>query len=265
VKPGVLLKIKMGQISQDFSRHSDRDLEKCVRLRSRYDPKDVESAVEELERRGRIFSLSEITAIDKDLRRMRKETTEAAINQESDRSFKSLGLWAKKDNTRSGNTEGMDPSEFSSKKSLAHEAYPLNVIDTLDSNAPSYYNPLAVSLFSLLFGTIYGVVLMVINFSKTNNKQAILEVILFGLLFLLAQNKVLSYFPMKDLMIIGLVGLLVNGFGAAILYLLFWRRFIGDTKAYKSKPFGQMLLISLVVAFAFATFILSMGVKLGRL
>jgi len=253
------LKIKMGKTSQDFSRHLDRDLEKCVRLRSRYDSKDVESAVEELERRGRIFSMAEIRAIDKDLRKMRKETGEAVISQESDRS---LGLWSKKDDNSNGNTERIDPSKFSSEKSIAHEAYPSNVIDTLDSNAPSYYNPLAVSLFSLLFGTVYGVVLMVINFSKTNNKQAILEVILFGLLFLLAPTMVLSYFPVKDPLTIGLVSLVLNGLGATILYLLFWRRFIGDTKAYKSKPFGQMLLISVIVMFAFATIMVSMGNKI---
>lgn len=252
----------MGKISQDFSTHSDKDLEKCVRLRSRYDPKDVESAVEELERRGRIFSLAEITAIEKDLHKIRRETSEAGINQEPN---KSLGLLGKSGGNRNDNVDAIDPTEFSSKKSITHEAYPSNVIDTLDSNAPSYYNPLAVTLFSLLFGTVYGVVLMVINFSKTNNKQAILEVILFGLLFLLAPTMVFSYFPVKDPLTRYLITLLVNGFGATILYLLFWRRFIGDTKAYKSKPVGQMLLISLIVAFAFAIVIVSMGTNFRQI
>lgn len=103
---------------------------------SRYTPEAITAAVDELKRRGRLFSDEELNEINIKL----QKRTNAA--DEEDRLFASNSAWRK------------------------------NVVT--DPNAPLLYSKGAIRAFSILFSTIFGAVLLSFNTNDTKSKWIVI-------------------------------------------------------------------------------------------
>lgn len=142
-----------------MSKMSDYELNGYIENRKNYTKEAVESAILELNNRGRKFSDEETSEILKQFNEKKIETTQ----HDEANLFDSSGGWKK------------------------------NVVT--DKDAPEFYSEKAIYLFSIIFSIIFGSVLMAINLRKTKSKKGVFEVLGFGILFFIIQVYILSMFP----------------------------------------------------------------------
>lgn len=142
-----------------MSKMSDYELNGYIENRKNYTKEAVESAILELNNRGRKFSDEETSEILKQFNKKKIETTQ----HDEANLFDSSGGWKK------------------------------NVVT--DKDAPEFYSEKAIYLFSIIFSIIFGSVLMAINLRKTKSKKGVFEVLGFGILFFIIQVYILSMFP----------------------------------------------------------------------
>lgn len=128
------------------SARSDEELQERIDNRQKYMPETIEASLEELQRRGIIFSDEELRYIHEDIA-ARRANAEAITGR-----------------------PGIFNSEYK------------NVI-VEDPDAPRMYSTLAIYLFTFFFGPFFGSVMMAMNISKTGKGNAVAGVILFGLGF----------------------------------------------------------------------------------
>jgi len=197
----------MENINEAMATRADKQLEDLIVKRSRYAIESVEAAIAELEKRGRIFSFAELRAIDLDLRQKKREL----------------------------NT------------SPAESWYPVPEALAEESAMPEYFAQSAIHLFSILFSTLFGAILMAVNFYKSGNIRAVLQVIAFGIMYYIASLQLLPYIPNKQYIVVA-YNLIVNVIGALILTQLFWRKYIGNETEFKPRPIGKLMLVSLFVS-----------------
>jgi uncharacterized membrane protein YdcZ (DUF606 family) len=182
---------------------SDEELHNCINNREKLLPETVETAVEELQKRGTVFSEEELKVIAEDMQARRDHAISGV---------KSSGIFNRND------------------KDLQVE----------DPEAPSFYSKGAIFGFSILFSVLFGAIMLAINISKTQYRQKTIWVVLFGLTYviasvLLAQNLGSTF---SFILII---------FGAYLLQVLFWNRYIGNSTLYRAKPIKIPLIIGLCI------------------
>lgn len=184
---------------------SDKELQGYLSNTSKYIPEAIEAALAELQKRGRVFSEAELSALQTEID-ARKEVAPVAnevplvINP----------LWKK--------TQSVD-----------------------DPNAPVYYSERAIYMFSIFFNVLFGTILSAINFSKTEQKKGVFEVIAFGIGYTVLMLAVLLQFPGNSFLII-----IFNVVGAMILQL-FWNKYIGKDIPYHARPIWIPLVIGLIL------------------
>jgi hypothetical protein len=108
-----------------------------------------------------------------------------------------------------------------------------------DETAPMYYSQRTIWAFSIFFSLICGAALLA---SNTDNKEAKLTVIGFGIAYTVAAIFFLNLFPMNTGLIVG-----VNTAGAYILTSFFWNKYLGYDTSYRTKPILKPLIICLVI------------------
>lgn len=193
------------------SKLSDEELKVRIENRQKYLPETTEATVAELQQRGRVFSEEELNVIDQDIQ-------------------------AQRDNATIG---GGGSSGFFNNQ------YKYNIVE--DPEAPMLYSRRTVYIFSVLFGALFGSIMMAINCGKVNNRMGIVWVLLFGVFFTVVQFIGLEY---------------VNG-GSSYSYLcgfiagacidfFFWNRLVGNSTFYRAKP----IWIPLIIGLLFAAFVI---------
>ncbi|NBW35654.1 MAG: hypothetical protein EBR30_11690 [Cytophagia bacterium] len=103
----------------------------------KYSPEAIQSAVDELKRRGKHFSEQELTEINLKI-------------------------------SKSAKAEDEEDTLFAPNK-----AWEQNVIT--DPNAPLFYSKAAISAFSLFFSTVFGAVLLSYNINDTKRKWIVIS------------------------------------------------------------------------------------------
>lgn len=187
---------------QKMAEKSDESLIDIINDRARYLPEAIEAAVAERQKRGYVFSEEELAAINEDIT---KKQTELIAEAEH-------GSWGNGDNTTNHNTELV------------------------------IYSDTAIYAFAILFSTLFGAVMLAINFKKKGNKKGIISVLLFGAVF--------SFFVawMQAVVLIRPgISILLNAMGVLVLKYLFWDKYIGKDTSYKAKPVWWPLLIALSI------------------
>lgn len=184
---------------------SNEELEEYIKNRQKYQPMAIYAVIDELKQRGRNFSDEEFTQIANDI-----EKQQEINKQKMAESEKGLNKMNK------------------------------NVVD--DPSAPAYYSERAIYTFSLLFGVLFGSVLMAINLSRTENKNKSWTVLLFGIFYTGLQGWGLSYISRNMLLTI-----CTSAVGALILSRLFFKEYIGEDTKYRAKPIWIPLIIALVI------------------
>ncbi len=218
---------------------NDKQLEDLIIKRVRYAADSVEAAIAELEKRGRIFSFAELRAIDIDLRAKKRAENE----KPADPWFQ---LPAAPDTTlrvqEAGSATGSD-----------------------DSLAPSYFSPRAINIFTILFGAIYGAILLAINFNKSGNKKAVWEVVIFGILYTIGISLLMRLIPVPApkqqvlLFLYSALQVLFNVLGAFLLIRFFWKKYIGTDTPFTARPIGNLIFISILVVIGIVYLLMRTG------
>ncbi len=81
------------------------------------------------------------------------------------------------------------------------------------ADAPEYYSPLLIRVFSVLFSVLFGAVMMAINLSRANEKKAAVQVVVFGLIYTFALIIVGSFLPGGS----GGIGIILNFAGGFMI------------------------------------------------
>jgi hypothetical protein len=184
---------------------SDNELQGYLNNQSKYIPEAIEAALAEIQKRGRVFSEAELSALQMEIN-LRKEVV--PIANEVPNTINPL--WKK-------------------------------LVPVDDPNAPVFYSERAIYLFSIFFNVLFGTILSAINFSKTEQKKGIFEVIAFGIGYTALMLAVLMQFPRNTILII-----VFNVAGAMILQL-FWNKYIGKGVQYHARPIWVPLIIGLIL------------------
>lgn len=103
-----------------------------------------------------------------------------------------------------------------------------------DSNALELFSQLNIWCFSIVFGVIFGSVLLALNFKKLNKNKLSIIVIVFGVFYTIFQVFAINYLDQINFEIKNLT-LIFSGIGVAILHYLFWESYIGREISYQKK------------------------------
>ncbi len=117
---------------------------------------------------------------------------------------------------------------------------------TDDPNAPELYTKTAITMFSTVFSTIFGAVLLMSNLKAVNNKQARFWVLIFGIGYTAVIITVVNQFRTNTNL-----ALLFNFGGALILTEFFWNKHIGKEQKHRKKKIWKPLIISIIITIPF--------------
>ncbi len=119
---------------------------------------------------------------------------------------------------------------------------------------PLWYSPAAVLGFSIIGSVFIGSILLAMNFYRSQQKNRIPLVVLFG---------VLMYFGSIFLWLSGSIGqiavVVINAMASIVLMEFFWKRFLGIRTPYERRsiwpPIGIIIGVTLVFAMILGAFI----------
>tara|TARA_B110000908_G_C10223319_1_gene436537 strand:- start:1196 stop:1816 length:621 start_codon:yes stop_codon:yes gene_type:complete len=113
---------------------------------------------------------------------------------------------------------------------------------TEEPNAPELHSKKVIMLFSAIFSTIFGAVLLMYNMKQTDNSKGRIQVFIFGILYTVATIVI------KDLLNIKTnLALIFNFAGAGILTEYFWDKFIGKEFKYRKRSWIKPAIISALI------------------
>jgi hypothetical protein len=193
-----------------MSKLSKEELQEYLDNRASYVPDAVESAIAEIQKRGRTFSDDEHEIFKRELQQERAKTEKKETEKEDQ------GFW-----------------DFS--KRLKE-----NIVT--DETAPAYYSERDIYFLTLLFNAVFGSILLAINFRKTLTKKGVWEVVTFGIVYTGLQIWLLSLIPGNTLFV-----WMFNFVGAVILNSFFWEKYIGKDTKYRKKPIWVPVIIAIVI------------------
>ena len=107
---------------------------------------------------------------------------------------------------------------------------------------PILYSKKAIQGFSILFSTIFGVVLLMSNLKAMNKPKARVEVLVFGIAYSIFTVIPLNYLPKMFF-----ITLLFNIVGYAVLTEYYWNRNLGKDLQYRKKEIWKPLIISISI------------------
>ncbi|MCF8304716.1 MAG: hypothetical protein K9I94_15680 [Bacteroidales bacterium] len=123
-----------------------------------------------------------------------------------------------------------------------------------DEQKPRLFSQMAVFLFSFFFATLFGGVLMAINFNETGHRNAKWHVIIFTVVFTGASFYLLNKMPPSPVATI-----LINAVGGFILSFVFWNHYYSENLQYEKRP----ILLPLVIALAVTLIMFMIVTQLG--
>lgn len=217
---------------------NDKQLEDLIVKRMKYAADSVEAAIAELEKRGRIFSFAELRAIDLDLRAKKRAENEKPAEPWFQAPAPDTTLRVQEAGTSTGTDETL---------------------------APSYFSPRAINIFTILFGAIYGAILLAINFNKSGNKKAVWEVVIFGILYSIGISLLMRLIPVPApkqqvlLFLYSALQVLFNVLGAFLLTRVFWKKYIGTDTQFTARPIGNLIFISVLVVIGIVYLLMRTG------
>ena len=185
---------------------SDAELQNSIDNREKFLPETVEAAVKELQTRGVVFDDEELRVIAEDMQARREMAKGTKTNY----------------------------SVFSNRDQN-------NLIE--DPDAPLLYTRRAVYIFSFLFSTLFGSILMAMNVAKTDRPGRAVWVVLYGIVYTLIIVFLSASANMGPAF--SVVTAIAGAYG---LELFFWNRFIGSETLYRARPIWVPLIIGLVIA-----------------
>ena len=122
------------------------------------------------------------------------------------------------------------------------ESLKKNKFITDDPNAPELYSKRVITIFSVLFSSIFGAVLLIINLYKLKKQKAAIIVLGLGLVL-----TVLTAIAANSLKI-GNIALVFNLVGAFIWTEGFWNKLIGKETLHRPKSWIIPAIISVVIS-----------------
>ena len=187
---------------------TNEELIERIENRQNYMPETVEASIAELQSRGHEFPDEELKVISEDLQAMREN---AAL---------------------SGNSQGFFNKEYK------------NVI-VGDPDAPLMYSRRVIYFFSVLFGALFGSIMLAINIGKLGKRTEALYTVLFGIAFTTIQ----VFIGMRAAPGSSTSYGILFGFAAAFcLDFFFWKRVIGYSTFYRKRQIWVPLIIGIVLA-----------------
>ena len=105
---------------------------------------------------------------------------------------------------------------------------------------PILYSKKAILGFSILFSTIFGVVLLMSNLKAMNKPKARVEVLVFGIAYIFFSIVLFNYLPKTFF-----IPILFNIIGYAVLTEYYWNRNLGKDLQHRKKEIWKPLIISI--------------------
>ena len=200
---------------------SDKQLEELINKRIRYKITEVEGAVAELEKRGRIFSYAELLSIEKDLREMKKE----------------LNL---------SNSSGNFTTTLEKQDSGIPEYF-----------SPLAINIFTI-LFSALYGVVLMAINFNRSGNKKGmiNMLVFGSIIAIGLPMLFFQ---LPFLSGNNFMLNFSIRMVFNIVCSLVLTQFFWPKYLGKEIQYKPRSISGLMSISLLICFGIVLLMFQMG------
>ncbi len=130
------------------------------------------------------------------------------------------------------------------EKVIADEKKKNNLTD--DQNAPELHSKRVITIFSAVFTTIFGAVLLMYNMKQTNNPKGRIQVLVFGILYTVASILLINLIKKQTNLAI-----IFNLAGAGILTEYFWNKFIGKEFKYRKRSWLKPAIISVIIIIPF--------------
>jgi len=117
---------------------------------------------------------------------------------------------------------------------------------TDDPNAPELYSKRVIVIFTAMFATIFGTVLMMHNLKEVGNIKARTQVLVFGILYTITSILIINALNTQTN-----VAILLNFCGAAILTEFFWDKHLGKRIKYRKRSWVKPAIISVLITIPF--------------
>lgn len=111
---------------------------------------------------------------------------------------------------------------------------------------PKLYSKRVIYIFSVLFSTIFGTVILMSNLKQLGNTKGRLEVLIFGIIYTLG-----SFITLTNIQMQANFGIPLNILGGLILNEFFWNRYIGKETEFEKKSWHKPAIISGLICLPF--------------
>lgn len=122
------------------------------------------------------------------------------------------------------------------KENLANNESSFEKLET-----PILYSKKAILGFSIFFSSLFGAILLMSNLKEMNKPKARMQVLVFGITYVIFSSFILNYFPRMYF-----ISIIFNIIGYAILVEYFWNKNLGKDFEHKKKQIWKPLIISLL-------------------
>ncbi len=133
-----------------------------------------------------------------------------------------------------------EKKEIARKKTIEQDERKNNITD--DPNAPELHSKKVIMVFSGIFSTIFGTVLLMYNLKQTNNQTGRIQVLIFGILY-----TIITLVVVNLLNIGSNIALIFNIAGGGILTEYFWNKFIGKEFQHRKRSWVKPAIISVLI------------------
>lgn len=133
-----------------------------------------------------------------------------------------------------------EKKEIARKKTIEKHKKKNNITD--DPNAPELHSKKVIMVFSGLFSTIFGAVLLMYNMKQTDNQTGRTQILIFGILY-----TIITLVVVNLLNIGGNIALIFNIAGGGILTEYFWNKFIGKEFQHRKRSWIKPAIISVLI------------------
>ncbi|TRZ42206.1 hypothetical protein [Robertkochia solimangrovi] len=134
-----------------------------------------------------------------------------------------------------------EKKEIAREKTIEEQKKKNNITD--DPNAPELHSRKVIMVFSGLFSTIFGAVLLMYNMNQTDNQTGRIQVLIFGISY-----TIITLVVVNLLNIGGNIALIFNIAGGGILTEYFWNKFIGKEFLHRKRSWIKPAIISVLIA-----------------
>ena len=111
---------------------------------------------------------------------------------------------------------------------------------------PKLYSKRVIYVFSVIFSTIFGAVILMSNLKQVKDNKARWEVLFFGIIFTVGTAITLTTVELQMNL-----GIPLNILGAVILNEFFWNRSIGKDTEFEKKSWHKPAIISAMITLPF--------------